>query len=383
MKRAMVSLATLALLAGMPAAWLMAQDQPAGQAQASPSYAGAPAAEQSATGATPLADPRFSGPVQGTYGAHPSGPCLGGPGCLHGGHGCLQGGHAGGPRPPKGVYVPGTFTAEAIFFNRQMNTSQTLAIEIPNFDEALNIQDIPLDLGTGTRFTTLLRPGGVDVEVVFFGIDNWARRRDLDAPGTAFFVPAISGVALYDPVTATYTSKLYNGEVNFRRQIYDSFAGFVGFRYTQLQENLTLIGTDAPNAQIGDTYADITNDLFGFQVGGDLSMGKGYSPFFIDLIGKAGVFTNQIHRVRSNFDPSTATTTYLSDYAARVAFIGQLGIRATYQLNSRLAAFGGYEVLFLSGVAMAPDHILANVATIDGSRTAFYHGATVGVELNW
>jgi len=376
MKRAMVSLATLALLAGMPAAWLRAQEPAAPTASSGPmdnaAMSGAyPAyADPAAMGGYAMPEQGYAAPPQGFFG--------------HGIGGCLHGmGGGGAPHEPRGFYVPGTFSADAIFFNRALNTSQVLAVEIPNQTEALNIRDVCPDQGTATRLTALFRPGGTDIEVVFFNVDNLARRKNISTVFTAFTVPAISPTGLFNDVTADYTSTIYNGEINFRKQIYDSFAGFIGFRYDHLDEKLSLVGNDFITPGIGYVDSNVVNDLYGFQMGGNLSVGKGYSPFFIDLVGKAGVFSNQIHRSRANLDPAAGTMTYTVGDAARVSFVGELGMRGTYQVTSSLAVYGGYEVLFLSGVALAPDHVMAGVTTIDATRTAFYHGAFVGLEASW
>jgi hypothetical protein len=72
----------------------------------------------------------------------------------------------------------------------------------------------------------------------------------------------------------------------------------------------------------------------------------------------------------------------------RTAFIGELGFSATYQVTSTLYAKAGYNLLWVEGIARAPDQLdftdtpESGTALVIG-KGAFLHGANVGLEARW
>ena len=70
------------------------------------------------------------------------------------------------------------------------------------------------------------------------------------------------------------------------------------------------------------------------------------------------------------------------------AFFGETGVIGYLQITKHLSASGGYQVMFVNGVAQPVNQLsgtnLANsTATVDASSGLFYHGATAGLELTW
>ena len=136
-----------------------------------------------------------------------------------------------------------------------------------------------------------------------------------------------------------------------------------------------------------------TNQLNGVQATLDATFLES-EYFSIGGYAKAGVFHN-----RAN---GSITETYqslnngLSKYSRsfsstqdRVAFAGNLGINATVNFRDNMRLFGGYELMYLSGVALAPDQSngiqtnLANVTSLglQSHGQALYHGARIGFEI--
>jgi hypothetical protein len=86
--------------------------------------------------------------------------------------------------------------------------------------------------------------------------------------------------------------------------------------------------------------------------------------------------------------PSSASTNH-------AAFVGEAGLQCKYQITKRLLLRGGYEVIWLQGVALAPDQIQETYITtrffdsavqalgINCSSGVFYHGATAGLEYSF
>ena len=135
------------------------------------------------------------------------------------------------------------------------------------------------------------------------------------------------------------------------------------------------------------------NQLNGVQATMDASFLE--SEYFqIGGYAKAGVYHNRargsVSEVYQNFENNQSLyTRSFSDSQNRVAFAGNLGITGTIFLRDNLRLFGGYELMYLSGVALAPDQnggistSIANVTSLNlqSHGQALFHGGRVGFEI--
>lgn len=136
-----------------------------------------------------------------------------------------------------------------------------------------------------------------------------------------------------------------------------------------------------------------SNQLNGVQATMDASFLE--SEYFqIGGYAKAGVYHNRargsVSEVYQNFEnPQSLYTRSLSDSQNRVAFAGNLGVTGTVFLRDNLRLFGSYELMYLSGVALAPDQTggistsIANVTSLNlqSHGQALFHGGRVGFEI--
>ena len=112
----------------------------------------------------------------------------------------------------------------------------------------------------------------------------------------------------------------------------------------------------------------------------------------IEGIGKAGIYRNNIsarvqETIAGSVNDDSVYRRTLSDDRLNAAFAGNIGIRATTSLTDYINMVVGYDVLFLSGVALAADQasgVTTNIlgqtslrARKDGSVIA--HGGNLGV----
>lgn len=136
-----------------------------------------------------------------------------------------------------------------------------------------------------------------------------------------------------------------------------------------------------------------TNQLNGVQATLDATFLES-EYFSIGGSAKAGVFHNRargsITETYQALDNGLSRyTRSFSDGTDRVAFAGNLGLNATLFLRENMRLFGGYELMYLSGVALAPDQSgglrtdIANVTSLDlqSNGQAFYHGGRIGIEI--
>jgi hypothetical protein len=105
--------------------------------------------------------------------------------------------------------------------------------------------------------------------------------------------------------------------------------------------------------------------------------------FRINATVNCGVFYNYIEH-----DPySTFIGPPLVSEANEVALLGEAALTAKFRLTDHVAIRGGYQILALHGVALAPDQIATSDVVTETASTKIAsliaHGATLGVEVFW
>lgn len=141
------------------------------------------------------------------------------------------------------------------------------------------------------------------------------------------------------------------------------------------------------------TSSRVYNQLNGVQATLDATFLE--SEYFqIGGYAKAGVYHNRargsVSEVYQTIGAApTSYTRTVSDSENRVAFAGNLGVTGTIFLRDNLRLFGGYELMYLSGVALASDQTggirtdISSVTSLNlqSDGDAFFHGGRVGIEI--
>lgn len=267
--------------------------------------------------------------------------------------------------------------AEALIWTRTTSSTQLLGTA-PG--AALTADDLNSNWAAGPRLTlqrNQLFGTCWDLELVYFGIDGFQARDTLvGAVDLATNPPQFIGGG--NATVFTQNSRLYNAEVNLRRQLTDRLTFLHGFRWMQFSDNLNtdLGGLATRNIEVG-------NQLWGYQIGGDYRIWSNNSRWFLDGVGKAGIFGNSA-------DQRTTTVNFggvpsIASSGSQVAFVSEGGIYGGYRVTDSLRILGGYSVLWMTGVAEAPAQIAGtNLATgasaLAFNSDVFFHGANVGIE---
>jgi len=208
---------------------------------------------------------------------------------------------------------------------------------------------------------------GDSLELRYFGALNW----DADAASTV--APFL--------LTVDYVSRLNSTELNWRRPAGDCFTWLAGFRAIQLHEVLDFAQI-VPPVSIGSQF-NVDNHLYGGQIGGQVDLCPCCGPLSLRGVMKAGVYGNFADYDFVNTFNSQSITLPVGD-KWHTAFVGEIGITAAYPLTDHLSVRGGYQLLWIDGVALASDQDFPFPATtIDTSSHVFYHGALVGLEMAW
>lgn len=287
----------------------------------------------------------------------------------------------------EGVNVPalfGTFQVGALFLTRSRAKATPTSKFFDQTSDGLLLDSGDLDLGTswGLDVTAILRLGGsLGVETRYFGITDWGVSRTVTDPlgtgvrfeGFGSSIPAVSEQIEYD-------SRFYSLEVNVLPLVTEGMPLVLGFRGLQLHERFEVWQADPLPRSVG--LASRTNNyLYGFQIGAEPYLVGAGGALRLDGLIKAGIYGN--HASQGVSSPVLGTNVEARRDLA--SFAGEVGVAVVYRINRAIALRGGYELLWLSQVALAPDqsrktNLSAPSAQLD-LGTAFLHGATASVEF--
>jgi hypothetical protein len=175
-----------------------------------------------------------------------------------------------------------------------------------------------------------------------------------------------------------------------------------GIRFMQIDERFNLhsvsqqsITTTVPNQTPvttvkngGGDYEIVThNDLLGLQIGADMTFRKCRWAWCVrSKIGTYINFANQGSGI--NASATGLPNVSISDSGTKhdAALIGEVGFEASYKFRPNLVGRAGWDFMWISGVALAPDQLQftsspANTINVNG--TIFSQGLSLGLEWLW
>ncbi len=186
----------------------------------------------------------------------------------------------------------------------------------------------------------------------------------------------------------------------------------LGMRGISLDEDYLLVGTglnvvdDVTTSTSGRYDVRTHNDMVGLQIGGDVVWRKGFAE--LGMRAKGGVFVNfadqyttlvstgglgdpmanqELYDVNG---PYTDTNDqYSEDRLARsrdVGGVAEFGFTAGYQVRRNMVVRAAYDIMWLSGVALAPEQVNGQIGApgrINRNGLLFMQSLSLGVELDW
>lgn len=345
---------------------------------------------------------------------------------------CLDADASHSYRPPKW-----RASVEAIILNRVSSENQTLVERVPGIisfsdvpttpgAQALNSDDFHQGFSTGPKIG-LTYQGDSDyrLEVSYFQVIDWNTSSAIgpDTPADWLVMRAPGGFFqtqdfTYQAMVWDYATKLYNAEVNVRKNISDRIVMLAGFRWIQLTENLQGSLTPVDHfdplwkfnksnnlfdiAQIENSPGVLAtgefppfwntstkNNLYGVQIGVDGKILE-YGRFSLNGLIKVGGYYNNAEAstgvsIFKVVRPSHASTNQTS-------FVGEAGLQGKYTIIKNVSLKIGYEALWLQGVAVAAGQIQETYTSAPATVSALgvncdsgvlFHGATVGLEYSF
>ena len=160
-----------------------------------------------------------------------------------------------------------------------------------------------------------------------------------------------------------------------------------GLRLIDIQENIdwTAENISTLNGSDGTYLIRTSNNLFGIQLG--YGMTYETDRWNITLSTKQGFFVVD-ERSTSNFivpDAATNVDFATEAHENRLSYLAQMSILARYHIRPNLSLRAGWELMYLTNLALAPNQIDFSpvAAPIAATADSVYHGFTVGTEYYW
>ena len=308
-------------------------------------------------------------------------------------------------------------SVDALFLFRDPRLNRQAIVVDPNTNTTfLSTSDLDFDGDAGVRATIGMRVcGGRTLEFTYFSLfEGNANAAASSADPAAFliFPDNLFGNVFVnaDRVGVNYSSSLNSFELNcpcccgcsdqccnecanqcgFGDVRYQSFEWFTGFRYINIGEDLNITAERdiAGGVEQGNYDIRTTNHLYGVQIGARERRTRG--RFGWEATGKFGIFANDATQTQSVTDfPNFQLRPTVSSSGTQVAFIGDTNLSALYRLTEVWNLRAGYNLIWIEGLALAPDQLDFDFASATGGSQLhsggglFLHGVNVGIEARW
>ena len=168
-----------------------------------------------------------------------------------------------------------------------------------------------------------------------------------------------------------------------------SLTWFSGFRYLNFGErfNMSAQRTVAGATETGSYNINTANHLYGGQLGARIRRTQG--RFGWEGRGAAGVYLNNSQQSQSVTDFPNFSLRNASNSGNGAAFVGDVNLTGLYRLNNVWNLRAGYNVIWIQGLALAPDQIDSDFAAAQGGNNLdndggmLLHGVNVGIEARY
>jgi hypothetical protein len=190
----------------------------------------------------------------------------------------------------------------------------------------------------------------------------------------------------------------YDGGFNRRSgrpwQRYEGYDGghidwIAGFRWANLEDAAVLAIPRGTSPQASNYSVNATSNLFAAQVGTRGRMA--FEQWAIEGWMKIGIAGTALSQSQTMFDALSPTTPFrqpTSSDTAGMGMIADMNLSAIYRINEVWGLRLGYNMMWLTGVALAADQwdftpSQAGGTNLNGSGSIFLSGANLGLEARW
>jgi hypothetical protein len=273
-----------------------------------------------------------------------------------------------------------------VFLQRSRPSDTLLLYNVNSGEPVISPADFSFGFAAAPDVGVTYLGDWADIEFRYFGVVNAGSSQGpvLAPPGTAVALPNPDPSPGSFDVSGHYGTSLLSSELNLRRQVTSNISLLAGLRYLRVADQIDLAATGTPDGDVGIGFGT-RNNLFGLQIGAAAVLWQPVERFRFEGALKTGVYA----------DGATFTVSFHDDNeddqfsvgSTHTAFVGDLNFLGRYQLTEHWAVRGGYQLLWVAGIAVANEQLPSIVPDEpfgpDTSHSVFYHGALVGLEATW
>ncbi|MCE9630171.1 MAG: BBP7 family outer membrane beta-barrel protein [Planctomycetia bacterium] len=296
---------------------------------------------------------------------------------------------------------------DALFWGRDNQAGhRPLLVTVGDETPLLSASDLQFPFSEGVRsFYGQRNPDAGGWEIGYFGVYGQSASRTVASPAGDFLqLPEpLGGVftSEADAATVKYSSLVNSAEANVFSTATDwrdrcggwlTVDWLAGFRYVGVEEQSSIaIDACAGDPDCADRVAyrvRSRNNMFGGQLGTRGRMT--WRNWAVEGWAKAGLLGNAQKEIQSPLVTSSGAPLdrIRSATGSEVGFIGDINLSLVYRLTDVWGIRAGYNTVWISGVALAPnqfDFTLDEAAggRLDPSGGMFLHGANLGLEARW
>lgn len=303
---------------------------------------------------------------------------------------------------------------DTLFLQRDNDAvSRPLVVDTATGTPQLAAGQLRPDVGVGPRIFVGRRiDDDWGWEAGYSGVYDMTFASTLTAPGTLAIDGPLGDGPVFpfrgaDSVVATYDSSLNSAELNSFVSWGDRgmFAGtgwqegwgfdwLEGVRYVGLAEQarlgFTCCTTEAPPGLTSQYAVATSNNLVGWQIG---ARGRrAWTNWAVEGWSKVGLFANfQTQNQAAIVDPVGSGFEYRPTRFSRAttaAMVADLNLSVIRRLSDTWSVRAGYNVIWVGGVALAPDQWDFSTSAAAGTALrsggwVFLDGANLGLEARW
>jgi hypothetical protein len=223
---------------------------------------------------------------------------------------------------------------------------------------------------------------------------------NLFSPFGGFGTNPIAGLDYNNFAEIHYISSLQTGELNIRRQLPMppeklSASILFGVRYVGMPEDFyydTQSDVPTPHGATNAIHVATTNQLIGPQIGARFEF-YAENSWWVNFEMKAAVMNNRADQSTTyhNVDSQGVAHDFSgNEEENHTSFAGELDLTFVYRWSPHFSTRLGYQALWLTGMALAPDNLNTNIdiltqgpAQLNHSGGILYHGPFAGLVVGW
>jgi hypothetical protein len=310
-----------------------------------------------------------------------------------------------GPTFPAPTWTSYALT-DALFWGRDNQaTNQPLIVSQESGQTLISAQDLQFPFSAGVRaFYGQRAPDRGGWELGYFGVYGQSATQFLAVPSPDFIqTPESLGSLLTadgEAVTLKYNSVINSAEANLFststewREPTGSWRTvdwLIGFRYVGVEEQAAiLMDCCVADGSVTTVPYNVStrNNLFGAQIGNRTRWT--WENWAFEGWAKAGLFGNAQKQIQAPLYDYTGFQLRegLSSTGGQAAFVGDINTSVVYRLTEVWGIRAGYNLIWIDGLALAPNQFDFTTDDGSGSRLAqgggiFMHGANLGLEARW